>query len=57
MGRRLYAIWNRAFERNFLELRAAGVSEDAAIAEAERRADHGLSRYVDDKLEEQKLGE
>lgn len=54
---RYYTMWRRAFEARFLELRSQGVSEDLAIWQAEHDADVGLSRYVDDKLEERKLGD
>lgn len=57
MSRRLDAMYRRAFERAFLEYRANGLSEGRAIELAERDAQEGLDRYVDEKLEERKLGE
>lgn len=57
MSKRLYAIYRRAFDRAFLEYRSLGVSEDRAIELAEHDAQIGLDRYVDEKIEERKLGE
>lgn len=53
----IHRIWLRAFEREFLELRAQGLSEDAAIELVEHRATEAQDRYVDSKLEERKLAE
>jgi hypothetical protein len=47
-------MWQRLFERAFLDYRAQGCSEDVAIALAERDAAFGLDQYCDDKFEEQR---
>jgi hypothetical protein len=47
-------MWQRAFERRFLELRRQGIGEDLAIAIAEREANDAQDRYIDDKLAERK---
>jgi hypothetical protein len=52
MNKRHAAMWQRAFERAFLDYRAAGYTEDQAIDLAERAADIGLDRYCDDEWEE-----
>lgn len=57
MNRRMAAMWQRCFDRAFLEYMNQGLSEDRAIDLAERDADIGLDRYCDDKLEERKLGD
>lgn len=56
-SRRLNAMYNRAFERAFLEYRSQGLSESWAIDLAERDAQDGLDRYCDDRLEEFKSEE
>ncbi len=55
MSRRLDAMYRRAFERAFLEYRSNGASEEVALALAEQDAQEQQDRYVDDKIEEQKL--
>lgn len=55
MNRRLQAMWQRAFDRAFLEYRQLGLSEDRAIELAEHDADIGLDHYCDAKMDEQKL--
>lgn len=52
----IHRMWQRAFEREFLELRAQGVGEDQAIDIAERRATEAQDRYVDQKLGERRDG-
>ncbi len=54
---RYLRMWQRSFDHWFLEYRDRGASEDTAIKLAEVKADEELSRYVDDKLEQRKLGE
>lgn len=54
---RFNRMWQRAFDQKFNELIAEGVSKDAAFNLAEAFATDGLDRYVDDELEERKLGE
>lgn len=48
------ALWKRLFEAEFLRLRSIGISEDSAIALAERYAEDRVDRYCDDKFHQRK---
>ncbi len=55
MNRRLAAMWQKAFDRLFLQYRAEGLSEDESIHMAEYHADIGLDQYCDSEMDERRL--
>ena len=54
---RLHRMWQRSFDHWFLQYRERGSSEEWAIKLAEEKATDEMDRYVDEKIEERKLGE